>query len=105
MGKGKEGMKYLLLIYNDEAAAAEYAANASPEEQEAQIKPWYDYGDWLTEKGWLGAGAGLATRSSQRQRRHRCARLTASPSLQTDHSRRPRSSSVATTCWMLPILT
>ena len=52
-------MKYLLLIYNDEAAAAAAQANASPEEQAAQINPWYDYGDWLTEKGWFVAGAAL----------------------------------------------
>jgi len=49
-------MKYLLLIYNDEAAAASMAANVTPEQQGAQIKSWYDYGDWLTEKAWLVAG-------------------------------------------------
>ena len=57
-------MKYLLLIYNDEAAAAAAQANASLEEQAAQIKPWYDYGDWLTEKGWFVAGAALQPTST-----------------------------------------
>jgi hypothetical protein len=57
-------MKYLLLIYNDEAAAAAAQANASPEEQAAQIRPWYDYGDWLTEKGWFVAGAALQPTST-----------------------------------------
>lgn len=52
-------MKYLLLIYNDEAAAAEAFVNATPEELEAQIQPWYDYGNWLTEKGWYVAGDAL----------------------------------------------
>ena len=27
-------------------------AGMTPDEQTAQIKVWYDYGDWLTEKGW-----------------------------------------------------
>ena len=49
-------MKYLLLIYTDEAAAAAAQANVSPEEQAAQTEAWYDYGDWLTEKGWMMAG-------------------------------------------------
>jgi hypothetical protein len=57
-------MKYLLLIYNDEAAAAAAQANASPEEQAAQITPWYDYGDWLTEKGWFVAAAALQPTST-----------------------------------------
>jgi len=57
-------MKYLLLIYNDEAAAAAAMANLTPEEQVAQIQPWYDYGDWLTEKGWLVAGDALRPTST-----------------------------------------
>jgi hypothetical protein len=57
-------MKYLLLIYNDEAAAAAAQANASPEEQAAQITPWYDYGDWLAEKGWFVGAAALQPTST-----------------------------------------
>jgi hypothetical protein len=49
-------MKYLLLIYTDEAAAAAAQANVTPEEQAAQTEVWYDYGDWLTEKGWIVTG-------------------------------------------------
>ena len=49
-------MKYLLLIYTDEAAAASAQANATPEEQAAQAAVWYDYGDWLTAKGWMVTG-------------------------------------------------
>jgi hypothetical protein len=52
-------MKYLLLIYGDEAAAAAMTADMTPEDQAAQIKPWYDYGNWLTEKGWYVAGDAL----------------------------------------------
>jgi hypothetical protein len=57
-------MKYLLLIYNDEAAAAAAMASTPPEEQAAQIQPWYDYGDWLTEKGWLVTGDALQPTST-----------------------------------------
>ena len=57
-------MNYLLLIYNDEAAAAAVMGNATPEEQVAQIKPWYDYGDWLTEKGWFVASGALQPTST-----------------------------------------
>jgi len=57
-------MKYLLLIYNDEAAAAAAMANTPPEEQAAQIHPWYDYGDWLTEKGWFVTGDALQPTST-----------------------------------------
>jgi hypothetical protein len=52
-------MKYLLLIYTDEAAAAAAQANTTPDEQAAQTKTWYDYGDWLTQKGWFVAGDAL----------------------------------------------
>jgi hypothetical protein len=57
-------MNYLLLIYNDEAAAAAALANTPPEVQTAQAKLWHDYGDWLTEKGWLVAGAALQPTST-----------------------------------------
>ena len=57
-------VKYLLLIYGDEAAAAAMTAEMTPEQQAAQTKPWYDYGDWLTEKGWFVAGAALQPTST-----------------------------------------
>ncbi len=52
-------MKYLLLIYGDEAAMESYVGNATPEQRDAQVKVWYDYGDWLTEKGWYLGGDAL----------------------------------------------
>ena len=56
-------MKYLLLIYNDEAAAAAMA-DPPTDQQAEQIKPWYDYGDWLTEKGWYLGGDALQLTST-----------------------------------------
>ena len=57
-------MNYLLLIYGDEAAMESYGANATPEERDAQVEVWYDYGDWLTEKGWYVAGDALQVTST-----------------------------------------
>jgi hypothetical protein len=57
-------MKYLLLIYGDETAMESYAAGATTEERDAQVKVWYDYGDWLTEKGWYLAGDALQLTST-----------------------------------------
>jgi hypothetical protein len=57
-------MNYLLLIYGDEAAMETYGANATPAERDAQVKVWYDYGDWLTEKGWYVAGDALQVTST-----------------------------------------
>ena len=57
-------MKYLLLIYADEAAAEAAQASTPPDEQAAQMKLWYDYGDWLTEKGWFIAGDALQATST-----------------------------------------
>ncbi|HEX6758431.1 MAG TPA: YciI family protein [Propionibacteriaceae bacterium] len=57
-------MKYLLLIYADEAAAEAAQASTPPDEQAAQLKLWYDYGDWLTEKGWFIAGDALQATST-----------------------------------------
>jgi hypothetical protein len=55
-------MKYLLLIYGDEAAMETAMSGMTPEQQAAQAKVWYDYGDWLAEKGWLlGSDALQAT--------------------------------------------
>ena len=45
-------MRYMLLIYNDEKLA-EQQREAMPEaEQERYMQAWFQYGDWLTEKGW-----------------------------------------------------
>ena len=57
-------MKYLLLIYADEAAAEAAQASTPPDEQAAQLKLWYDDGDWLTEKGWFIAGDALQATST-----------------------------------------
>ena len=57
-------MKYLLLIYGDEAAAAAMTADMTPEQLAAQTQPWYDYGDWLTQKGWYVAGDALQPTST-----------------------------------------
>ena len=57
-------MKYLLLIYADEEAAEAAQASTPPDEQAAQLKLWYDYGDWLTEKGWFIAGDALQATST-----------------------------------------
>ena len=57
-------MKYLLLIYGDEAAMESYIGNATPEQRDAQVKVWYDYGDWLTGRGWYVAGDALQSTST-----------------------------------------
>jgi hypothetical protein len=57
-------MKYLLLIYGDEAAMEASMAGMTPEQQAAQTKVWFDYGDWLAEKGWLVAGDALQATST-----------------------------------------
>jgi hypothetical protein len=57
-------MKYLLLIYGDEAAMEAAMTGMTPEEQAAQTKVWFDYGDWLAEKGWLVAGDALQATST-----------------------------------------
>jgi hypothetical protein len=57
-------MKYLLLIYGEEAAMEAAMAGMTPDQQTAQITVWYDYGDWLAEKGWLVAGDALQATST-----------------------------------------
>jgi hypothetical protein len=52
-------MKYLLLIYGDEATMEAYRANTPQDQQAAEAKVWYEYGDWLKEKGWYLAGEAL----------------------------------------------
>jgi hypothetical protein len=48
-------MQYLLLIYGDEQARAEL----TPAEQEVNMKAWFDYDGWLTQKGYKRAGEAL----------------------------------------------
>jgi hypothetical protein len=57
-------MKYLLLIYGDEAAMEAARANTPPEQQAAEVKVWYEYGDWLQDKGWFLAGDALQQTST-----------------------------------------
>jgi hypothetical protein len=57
-------MKYLLLIYGHEAAMEAARANTPPDQQAAEAKVWYEYGDWLREKGWYLAGEALQPTST-----------------------------------------
>jgi hypothetical protein len=53
-------MRYLLLIYGEEAAR-----EAMPEDApEAMMKPWNDYTEWLKEKGWYLGGEALEPTST-----------------------------------------
>jgi len=52
-------MKYMLLIYGDEKTAAEQRAAMPEEEQQKYMQAWFDYTDWLGQKGWLVAGDAL----------------------------------------------
>jgi hypothetical protein len=57
-------MRYLLLIYGDEAARQAQLEHASPEDQAVEMKAWYDYTDWLRDKGWYLAGEALQPTST-----------------------------------------
>jgi hypothetical protein len=57
-------MKYLLLIYGNEAAMEAATANIPPDQQAAEAKVWYEYGDWLKEKGWYLTGEALQPTST-----------------------------------------
>ncbi|HEY6568161.1 MAG TPA: YciI family protein [Actinomycetota bacterium] len=48
-------MQYMLLIYGDMAAFAEM----TEDEQNANMKGWFDYTTWLQGKGWMKAGDAL----------------------------------------------
>ena len=48
-------MQYILLIYGDMSAFPEM----SEEDQNANMKEWYDYSGWLRDKGWMRAGDAL----------------------------------------------
>jgi hypothetical protein len=49
-------MQYMLLIYGDESR---FTPPPTPEEQAAMMKPWADYGQWLTDQGMMKAGDAL----------------------------------------------
>ena len=84
-------MRYMLLIYGDEKAQP---PDMTPEAQEASMKAWFDYGDWLRAEGITSP----ATRSRRPSTPRRSASRRARPSRPTDRSPRRRSSSAATTC-------
>ena len=48
-------MQYMLLIYGDMSAYPELDEAG----QAAEMKRWYDYSDWLAQKGWMKAGDAL----------------------------------------------
>lgn len=52
-------MQYLLLIYGDEHAMGEAMGTASEADQAESMRAWFDYTDWLVEKGWMRAGEAL----------------------------------------------
>ena len=52
-------MKYMLLIYNDEKVSAEWRESMPEEEQQKYLQAWFDYSDWLGQKGWMVAGDAL----------------------------------------------
>ena len=49
-------MRYMLLIYGDEAAFADM----DPGQTSDTMKEYDKYSNWLTEKGWMRAGDALA---------------------------------------------
>lgn len=57
-------MQYLLLIYGDEHAMDAAMGTASEAEQAVAMKEWFDYTDWLVEKGWMRAGEALEPTST-----------------------------------------
>jgi hypothetical protein len=52
-------MQYLLLIYGDEHAREDAMEHVPEAEQAAAMKEWFDYTDWLAEKGWMRGGDAL----------------------------------------------
>ena len=57
-------MQYMLLIYGDMSAFPEM----NDAEQAAEMKRWYDYSDWLAQKGWMKAGDALVGRRAGDER-------------------------------------
>ncbi|MGZ8566739.1 MAG: YciI family protein [Actinomycetota bacterium] len=52
-------MRYLLLIYGDEKAQEQAMQGLSEEQQMTEMKVWFEYTDWLREKGYHRSGEGL----------------------------------------------
>jgi hypothetical protein len=50
-------MRYLLLIYGDEASWA----SQTPQEQEAEMGAWNEYTKWLGDQGWMRGGEALVS--------------------------------------------
>jgi hypothetical protein len=55
LGGRRDGMRYMLLIYGDEAAWNALSA----EEQGAQYQRYVDFSSWLEEQGWMRGGEPL----------------------------------------------
>ena len=49
-------MKYLLLIYGDEAAWADIPPERQEQLGAEQYKKYMEYSQWLTDKGWMVGG-------------------------------------------------
>jgi hypothetical protein len=60
-------MKYILLIYGNEADWADMA----PGDQASEFQAYEDYGKWLTEKGWMRGGDALQASATATQVRIR----------------------------------
>jgi hypothetical protein len=61
------GVRYLLLIYGNEAEWGDMSSG----DQASEYQAYEDYGKWLTEKGWMRGGdalQGTATATSVRVR-------------------------------------
>jgi hypothetical protein len=53
-------VQYLLLIYGDERALDAEREGRSEDQAMADMQPWFDYTDWLLERGWMKGGDPLA---------------------------------------------
>jgi hypothetical protein len=62
-GRGFD-VQYLLLIYGDEEAREAMMATVSEEDQAVEMKAWFEYTDWLRDKGWYRAGEALEDTST-----------------------------------------
>jgi hypothetical protein len=53
-------MRYLLLIYGDESQQPQ----EQPDDPMVALKPWWEYNEWLKEKGWYVGGDALQPTST-----------------------------------------